>query len=189
MAKYIIFRTKWGYFGLAGTKKGLLRTCLPTTYQKAKSLLLNRLRVAEYDTAFFKELQKQITAYFDGSYVDFDKGIPIALNRLSSFARRVLKTCRDIPYGETITYGQLAQRAGRSGTARAVGSVMANNPLPLIIPCHRVICSNGKLGGFSAAGGLKLKKRLLLHESRPFPMGWDEQRVTETRSKKGHLVS
>ncbi len=164
--KYVIFRTKWGYFGLAGTEKGLLRTCLPTTPQKAKSLLLKRLQKAEYDTTFLKGLQKQITAYFDGSYVDFDRGVPIALNRLSSFAQRVLKTCRNIRYGETISYGRLAQRAGRSGAARAVGRVMANNPLPLIIPCHRVTCSNGKLGGFSAAGGVKLKKRLLLHEQK-----------------------
>ena len=77
------------------------------------------------------------------------------------FARRVLAACRRIPYGQTLSYAELAAAAGSPGAARAVGSVMAQNRLPLLIPCHRVVGSRGKLGGFSAPGGLETKVRLL----------------------------
>lgn len=79
----------------------------------------------------------------------------------SPFARRVLAACRNIPYGQTRSYGELATAAGSPGAARAVGAVMAQNRLPLLIPCHRVIGSQGKLGGYSAPGGLETKVRLL----------------------------
>lgn len=79
----------------------------------------------------------------------------------SPFALRVLAACRRIPYGQTRSYAELAAAAGSPGAARAVGSVMARNRLPLLIPCHRVVGSQGKLGGFSAPGGLETKLRLL----------------------------
>ena len=69
--------------------------------------------------------------------------------------------CRKIPYGKTLSYGQLAAKAGRPGAARAVGNHMAGNRTPIIVPCHRVLPSGGGLGGFSAAGGVALKRRLL----------------------------
>ena len=72
-----------------------------------------------------------------------------------------MTACRDIRFGQTVSYGRLAEMAGKPGAARAVGRALAKNPLPLIIPCHRVICANGKIGGFSAPGGVTLKKRLL----------------------------
>ena len=84
----------------------------------------------------------------------------------SPFARRVLEACRRIPYGQTRSYAQLAAAAGSPGAARAVGRVMASNRVPLVIPCHRVVGSAGKLGGFSAPGGLETKRRLLDLEAR-----------------------
>lgn len=160
--RYAIFRTKWGYFGLAGTEYGLLRTCLPgPELGKIKSHLLENLCAARYDKALFKVLREQITAYFDGVYVNFDKDVPIITDGLSLFAMQVLDTCRGIRFGQTVSYAGLAKEIGRAGAARAVGGALAKNPLPLIIPCHRVICANGKIGGFSAAGGITLKKRLL----------------------------
>jgi len=160
--RYTIFKTKWGYFGLAGTEYGLLRTHLPLTErEKIKSQLLENLCAARYDKALFKVLREQITAYFDGAYVNFDKDIPIITDGLSFFAGRVLDVCRDIRFGQTVSYGRLAEMVGKDGAARAVGGALAKNPLPLIIPCHRVVCANGKIGGFSAAGGITLKKRLL----------------------------
>jgi len=160
--RYTIFKTKWGYFGLAGTELGLLRTCLPgPELGKIKSQLLENLCAARYDKALFKVLREQITAYFDGAYVNFDKDIPIVLAGFSLFTRRVLDVCRDIGFGQTVSYGRLAEMVGKDGAARAVGGALAKNPLPLIIPCHRVVRSDGKIGGFSAAGGVTLKKRML----------------------------
>jgi methylated-DNA-[protein]-cysteine S-methyltransferase len=164
IVKYAIFKTKWGYFGLAATDKGLLRTCLPAdAREKIKSQLLRYLPSAQYDKDLFKTAQKQITAYFERDCVDFG-GIPVVLDGLSVFTRRVLKACRSIRFGQTVTYGRLAEMAGRPRAARAVGGVMAKNPLPLIIPCHRVIRADGGMGGFSAMGGTILKTRLLTLE-------------------------
>ncbi|MFH1883865.1 MAG: methylated-DNA--[protein]-cysteine S-methyltransferase [Planctomycetota bacterium] len=169
--KCVVFKTKWGYFGLAGTEYALYRTQLPGPKpEKIKSILLknlpipNRVSSIEFDKTFFRPLQEQIAAYFEGACVNFSRDIPLALDGLSSFGISVLTTCRDIEFGQTITYGRLAKKSGRPNASRAVGSVLAKNPLPLLIPCHRVIRSDGKLGGFSAPGGTNLKKRLLLHE-------------------------
>ena len=72
-----------------------------------------------------------------------------------------MTACRDIKFGQTISYSGLAKRIGRAGSARAVGNALAKNPLPLIIPCHRVVRNDGKIGGFSAKGGITLKKKML----------------------------
>jgi len=183
--KYTIFKTKWGYFGLAAADNGLLRTCLPLAERERVELqLLQKFPFAQYDKALFKTVQEQITAYFEGVCIDF-RDIPVVLacpersrracpersrgDGSGLFARRVLTACRSIEFGQTVSYSRLAELAGKPGTARAVGGALAKNPLPLIIPCHRVICANGKIGGFSAIrlgmpygmGGAKLKKRLL----------------------------
>jgi methylated-DNA-[protein]-cysteine S-methyltransferase len=87
--------------------------------------------------------------------------MPILLEGFSRFARRVLAACRQIRLGEVVTYSGLARKTGRQAAARAVGNALAKNPLPLIIPCHRVIRSDGRIGGFSGPGGATMKKRLL----------------------------
>ncbi len=87
--------------------------------------------------------------------------IPLDLSGLGSFYRRVYELARAIPAGETVTYGELAARAGEPGAARAVGQAMARNPFPLIVPCHRVMAAHGGAGGFSARGGVATKFRLL----------------------------
>jgi methylated-DNA-[protein]-cysteine S-methyltransferase len=162
VTKYVIFKTRWGYFGLAGTEYGLCRTQLPgPKSEKIKSLLLKNMPAAQYDKMFFRTLQEQITAYFKGSCISFSPDIPLVLDGFSSFGISVLTACRAIEFGQKITYGQLAKKSGRFHASRAVGSVLAKNPLPLIIPCHRVIRSDGKMGGFSAPGGIKLKERML----------------------------
>ena len=163
--KYSIFETSWGYFGLAGIEKGLLRTQLPTIdCEKLKSRLLNNVLYSRYDKDFCKSLQLQIKAYFDDGYVDFSREIPVILDGFSEFTREVLTICREIRFGETRSYSQLADLTGRHGSVRAVGGALARNRLPLIIPCHRVIYANGKVGGFSASGGVELKARLLRYE-------------------------
>jgi methylated-DNA-[protein]-cysteine S-methyltransferase len=84
--------------------------------------------------------------------------------RGTEFQRRVWRECRQIPYGMTLSYGQLARRSGEPLAARAVGRAMATNPLPLLVPCHRVLASGGRIGGYSAPGGLALKRQLLALE-------------------------
>jgi O-6-methylguanine DNA methyltransferase len=166
--KYSIFRTKWGYFGLAGTDSDLYRTYLPVPERgKTKSQILDNLPDAKSDKSYFKNLQEQIIAYFDGGHVDFGTDIPVMLNGFHGFSCRVLTACRTIRFGQITTYAGLAKKAGQPNAGRAVGNALARNPLPLIIPCHRVIRSDGKLGGFSAPGGVSLKSRLISHEKYP----------------------
>ncbi len=163
--KYVIFKTKWGHFGMAGIKSALCRTQLPGPEpKKIESRLLKNCRDAQFDDTYFKILQKQIAAYFEGSCVNFSLAIPVMLDGFGVFSRKVLITCRSIEFGQRTTYAGLAKKAGRPAASRAVGNALANNPLPLIIPCHRVLRTDGKMGGFSAPGGISFKKRMLTLE-------------------------
>jgi methylated-DNA-[protein]-cysteine S-methyltransferase len=101
--------------------------------------------------------RRELDEYFEGKRHDFDLPLDVAL--LADFNRRVLQELARVPYGEVVTYGELATRAARPRAARAVGMVMNRNPLPIVLPCHRVIGSNGKLTGY--AGGLERKETLL----------------------------
>jgi methylated-DNA-[protein]-cysteine S-methyltransferase len=109
----------------------------------------------------FGEVIRQLRAYFGGELKEFD--LPLALEG-TEFQPRVWESLRTIPYGETISYGQLAVRIGNPKAARAVGLANASNPIPIIIPCHRVIGNDGSLTGFG--GGLSTKKKLLALENR-----------------------
>jgi len=183
--QYVIFKTRWGYFGLAGTdgttggsgKRELadgvvLRTCLPLLdRRRAEQELLDALGPARDQARFNKDLlpdlQQRIAAYFEGEPVDFSTHPAVSLDGLSPWDHKVLLTCRKIPSGRTTTYGGLSVRVGHPGAARAVGSALARNPIPLIIHCHRVLRTDGTLGGFSAPGGLSTKQKLLRHEQAP----------------------
>lgn len=159
--KYTIFTTRWGYFGLTGTSDALWSTSLPvSTRSKAEQILAGRRPQARYDSRLFIGLQERIRAYFGGECADF-VSVPVDLGGFSVFSRKVLLACRNIPCGQTVSYAQLAQLAEAPKAVRAAASVMAKNPIPLIIPCHRIIRSDGSVGGFSAPGGRNLKERLL----------------------------
>ena len=165
IVRYTIFETGWGYFGLAVRDGVIVRTCLSIREkEKARANLLAGFDEAECDDGILRQVQEKIVAYFEGGCVDFGKDIRIELGGLSDFHKRVITACRGVGLGRRVSYSQLAKRAGRAGAARAVGAVMAGNPVPLIVPCHRVIKSDGGIGGFSATGGIELKKRLLEHE-------------------------
>ncbi|HEY2826849.1 MAG TPA: methylated-DNA--[protein]-cysteine S-methyltransferase [Pirellulales bacterium] len=110
-----------------------------------------------------RSLINRITAALEGEPDQFED-VEVDLEHLTPFSRRVIARCRRILWGETCTYGELAAAAGRPGAARAVGRVMSQNRTPLVVPCHRVIGSSGKLVGFSAPQGIKLKRRLLALE-------------------------
>lgn len=104
----------------------------------------------------------ELAAYFAGTRQEFT--IPCDPGPLSPFRRAVLAVVRAVPYGTTLTYGEVALRAGSPRAARAVGQVLARNPLPIVIPCHRVLAAGGRPGGYSGGAGLATKRRLLALE-------------------------
>jgi methylated-DNA-[protein]-cysteine S-methyltransferase len=105
-------------------------------------------------------VRRQLDEYFDGSRTAFD--LPLDWQLSAGFRRAVLNELVQVGYGETVSYQDLARRAGRPKGSRAVGSAMATNPIPVIVPCHRVLRTGGALGGY--AGGLEAKRRLLTLE-------------------------
>lgn len=107
-----------------------------------------------------QEIQARLTAFAAGERVEFID-IEVVPQWETPFASRVVEVCREIPYGETLSYGDVAAQAGSPGAARAVGNVMSSNNVPLVVPCHRVVGSHKSLGGYSARGGIAVKKRLL----------------------------
>lgn len=108
------------------------------------------------------EAARQLAGYLEGERRAFE--LPLSPDRLPPFRRRVLEELTRIPYGETASYGEIAARCGRPGAARAVGNAVGRNPLPLVLPCHRVIRSDGSPGGYS--GGTARKRALLRLEVR-----------------------
>lgn len=104
-----------------------------------------------------------IRALFTGEKRDLSH-LPMALETVSEFNRKVYEVALSIPPGETLTYGEVAQRIGDPGAARAVGVALGQNPWPIIVPCHRVLAAGGKTGGFSADGGVETKLRILTIE-------------------------
>jgi methylated-DNA-[protein]-cysteine S-methyltransferase len=117
------------------------------------------------EAAPFQPAIRQLQAYFAGQLEAFD--LKLAPEG-TQFQRNVWRELSEIPYGETISYGQLAQRIGNPKASRAVGLANGSNPIPIVIPCHRVIGSNGKLTGYG--GGLAIKERLLALERRQLPL-------------------
>ncbi|MCH8052945.1 MAG: MGMT family protein [Planctomycetes bacterium] len=179
--RYAIADTAWGpvLFATSGTATGgaidatcgglhrLLLPLRPTADAGAdagaRAVARRQWPGADYVPNLLPQLQRQIQRYFDGRPTDFR--IRLDLRDRTLFHQTVLRACATIPYGETLTYGQLAELAGHPGAARAVGSVMAGNLIPLIIPCHRVIAAAGRPSGFSAPGGAQTRKRLLQLET------------------------
>ena len=155
---YTVFDTEFGWMAIVASEYGLCRLTLPQpAVDKALVLISDFLPKAAADTTAFRELGFRLTRYFEGEKIDFSDDLD--LRGSTDFQRDVWEANCSIPYGETRTYGWIAETLGRPGSVRAVGQALARNPLPIIIPCHRVVGSSGSLGGYS--GGLELKKRLL----------------------------
>ncbi len=157
--------TTLGSFRLIASTQGLRRICWPKSKPPATLNLLAISKAPAATARLLKTTAAQLADYFLGRKVRFTA--PLDLTPLTPFARKVLTALARLPYGQTITYGQLARRIGAPNAARAVGSCLARNPLPLIIPCHRVLPRSGGLGGFSAPAGPALKRRLLMLEGIP----------------------
>jgi methylated-DNA-[protein]-cysteine S-methyltransferase len=120
---------------------------------------LGPLARLEKDSPAVKRALEQLRAYFSGERFDFD--LPVDLSGLTAFQRAVLDAARRIAPGQVRTYHQLAKQMGRPKSSRPVGQALARNPVPVVIPCHRVIASDGSLGGYSGGSGLQAKRWLL----------------------------
>ncbi|MFO7946428.1 MAG: methylated-DNA--[protein]-cysteine S-methyltransferase [Armatimonadota bacterium] len=147
-----------GWMGLAGSESGITRIILP---QPAFGDVVSHLPAASCcPHALLRRAYWQVRSYLCGHSVGVD--FPVDLSNLSSFGRHVLQACRTIPRGQTASYRDLAVEVDSPSASRAVGQVMANNPVPIAVPCHRVIGSDGSLTGFGE--GLEAKWRLLNFE-------------------------
>lgn len=150
--RYSIFNSPVGPLMLVGDDEALTGLYLPGRHPATAGLTR--------DDARFAEESRQLAQYFEGSRSSFD--FPLRPDG-GPFQRRVWEELRAIPYGETATYGELARRLGAPGSARAVGAANGRNPIAIVVPCHRVIGSDGSLTGY--AGGLECKRALLALES------------------------
>lgn len=162
------FATELGWMALAGSGDVLGRLTFGHDSPAAAWAALGP-DVAEYEPrAWNPELARRLKRYAAGARDDF-RDVALALGSQSEFQRRVIAECRRIAYGRTLSYAELADRAGRPRAARAVGNCMRTNRVPLVIPCHRVVGSSGSLGGYSAPDGLDMKRRLLELEGHDDP--------------------
>jgi len=162
MTKFATVRTKMGWVGMGGSEAGLVLLTLPKLSRKAAlSEVKESALDAVEDISAFGDLPNRLQRYFNGGRVLFRDRLD--LSGATSFYRAVWEATISIPYGETRTYAWVAQQIGNPRALRAVGGALARNPFPIIVPCHRVVASNGSLGGFS--GGLELKRRLLEMEA------------------------
>ncbi len=156
--KYHTFNTHMGWVCLLASKTGLLGITFPqASSQQALQMLGDSIINAAWSTAMFDNLVERLTAYFNGHRATFPDVLD--LSGATPFQRQVWEITRLVPYGETRSYLWIANKIERPGAAQAVGQALGKNPLPIIIPCHRIIASDGNLCGFG--GGLEMKRKLL----------------------------
>ena len=163
---FALFDTAIGRCGVAWGERGVAGVQLPEAGEReTRARMLQRFPAAGEATPP-PEVQgviDRIVALLRGEVSDLSS-IPLDMDQVPAFHRRVYETARAIPPGMTLSYGEIAARAGAPGAARAVGQALGRNPFPIVVPCHRVLASGGKIGGFSAQGGIATKRRMLAIE-------------------------
>ena len=173
---YLVFETASGFCGIAWNSVGITCLRLPTkSAEAAERGLRRRAPGAEpgAPTPAVAEAVAAVKRYFEGEATDFS-GFELDLGEQEAFFKQVYAAARRVGWGHTTTYGALTKEVGAGPeAARDVGQAMARNPVPLIIPCHRVLAAGGKIGGFSAPGGSAAKIRMLelegVHVEQPRP--------------------
>lgn len=163
MDRYHIFDTAFGLCGVAWSRQGLTCVQLPEGDRQAMERRLQKgIRQECTDDLPIRPAQAvaKLRQYFIGEHVDFSD-LPLDLGASGAFHDAVYRATRSVPWGGTATYGELARKIGSPDAARAVGNALARNPIAVIIPCHRILAAGGKIGGFSAYGGVSSKERLL----------------------------
>jgi methylated-DNA-[protein]-cysteine S-methyltransferase len=169
---WTLFETKLGTCGVAWSDAGLRALQLPeATREETRARLLERTPAAgarasarETPAAVARAIAL-VQRHLGGEPQDF-KDVPLDLSGLTPFRAEVYRALQQVPAGSTTTYGGLARAVGSAGAARAVGRAMATNPLPILVPCHRVLAADSGAGGFSAYGGLVTKEKILAAEGR-----------------------
>lgn len=164
---YDVLDVPFGSFGYVWDGEKLLKTGISTQKRgNLKAYLLVGMENAKQVRGLVPELIKDVRDYFDSKDVDFGHYL-LDMGSMTDFTKQVLSRLRGVNYGDTITYSQLAADAGSPGASRAVGNVMARNPFPLIVPCHRVINSDGGTGNYLQGdpNGPRLKRTLLALEN------------------------
>ncbi len=147
-----------GWLGIIGSASGLRQVTLPRpSAPEVRKLLGDGLKHAEQSPPLFKEITERLIVYFRGQQVSFPDRLD--LSGATPFQCAVWEMTRLIPYGETRSYSWVAEQMKKPKATRAVGQALGRNPVPIIVPCHRVLAVNGKLGGFT--GGIEMKKHLL----------------------------
>jgi methylated-DNA-[protein]-cysteine S-methyltransferase len=155
---YFLFPTNLGWMGLVSSLAGLRALSLPQdSPEMALQKLGKHLSSVPAEPSKFGDLPYRLKSYLSGRPMAFPDGLDLA--DATPFQLAVWQAVRAIPYGETRSYGWCAQQIGRPGASRAVGGALSQNPLPIIIPCHRVTASSGETGGFT--GGVSMKLHLL----------------------------
>ncbi len=158
MIRHAVADTKLGWIGMVSSEKGLTFITLPEASRKAAlSKIKGFISNSVEDASAFGDLPSRLQHYFAGNKVNFPDRLD--LSGATAFQQVIWNLTRAIPYGETRSYAWVARLGGSPSASRAVGGALARNRLPIIVPCHRVVASDGGLGGFS--GGKELKKQLL----------------------------
>lgn len=160
-----LYRTPLGCGGVVASEEGLLEVFLPFGGEnevETATLISLSYPAADSESHVTREAARLLERYFAGDKVDFT--LPVDRTGFSPFQAVVYEAVARIPYGEVRTYAAIAAQIGRPRAARGVGTAMARNPLPIVIPCHRVVGASGALTGYSAPGGIVSKKWLLRME-------------------------
>ena len=163
MQHYHVFETRLGLCGIAWSDQGITRFRLPDTDRGAVEKSFGVKARPTVPPPHVVAAVAEAKRYFGGERIDFS-ALGLDLASVEPFRRSIYDALRAVAWGETVTYGELAKRAGAPGAAQEVGVAMARNPVPLIIPCHRVLAAGGKIGGFSAPGRTETKQRMLALE-------------------------
>lgn len=150
-----IVNTAQGWCGVARSEAGLVKCTLPRSDRDSAMLEVSSEAAEATSDDLLSEATRLLEAYFTGRRTIFD--LPLAPEGVTEFVQRVLEACARIDYGDTLSYAEVAAAAGAPRAARAVGQALASNPLPIIVPCHRVIGADGNAVGFSAGIGWKLR--------------------------------
>ena len=164
---FALFDTAIGRCGIAWGERGVAGTQLPEAgEEETRVRMLHRFPAAGEATPppEVQDAIEDIVALLRGEASDLST-VALDMDGVPEFHRRVYDAARTIPPGETLSYGDIARRVGAPGAARAVGQALGRNPFPIVVPCHRVLAAGGKIGGFSAQGGVATKRRMLAIES------------------------
>ena len=178
-ASITVFETALGFVAIAWSESGLTRLALPERSRETAERRAAKWAVAPAERAnphpevraeraskeppFVLAAIDLIRRYAEGETIDFS-ALPLDLDGVDPFRRAIYAAALKLGQGEVVTYGELAERAGFPKMARETGAALGRNPLPLVVPCHRIVAAGGRIGGFSAPGGSATKERLLAHE-------------------------